>query len=384
MEFSISEDQLMFKDQLYKFASREISPRGAEHDMAAKFDFESWKKLGEFGLFGLHFPEEYGGSAQDVMTCVLAGEALGLAAVDGGLTLSYGAHTFLCADTILAHGNEEQKRKYLPKLITGEWIGCMGLTEPDAGSDVAALRTRAEKVDDGYLLNGSKMFITNGAIAEVALIYAKTDPSAGHAGISAFIVEKGRPGFTVGKNLHKMGVRSSPTSELIFEDCLIPKENLVGFEGMGFLMAMQTVEWDRSALMAPLVGAIGFLAEQCCRYAKERVQFGRPIAEFQAVKHKIANLKVFHEAARSLIYQIAWCKDQGRSVNHLEAAVTKLFLGDWSLNPTNDAMLLHGGYGYCHEYGIERAFRDTRLAPIGGGTSDIQKMIISKLMEGEL
>jgi len=224
------------------------------------------------------------------------------------------------------------------------------------------------------------MFITNGGIADVAVIYAKTDPAAGHAGISAFIVEKGTPGFSVSRNLIKMGVRTSPTSELVFQDCEIPEENLLGSEGNGFIMAMQTVEWDRSALIAPFVGAVSFLIQRCSRYAQERVQFGRPIAHFPAVQHKLADLKIFLEAARSLVYRIAWCKDQGRPLNHLEAAVAKLFVGDWSLAPINDAMLILGGYGYCHEYEVERVFRDSRLAPIGGGTSDIQKVIIARLM----
>lgn len=380
MEFSLTPEQLSLKQQVIEFARNEIVPRVRQHDLDCAFDFESWRKLGEYGLLGLHFPEELGGSHADVMTCVVAGEALGQAGVDGGLTLAYGAHTFLCADTILVHGTEAQKKRYIPKLASGEWIGCMGLTEPGAGSDVASLRMRAEKKSDGYLLNGSKMFITNGGISDVAVVYAKTDPKADHAGISAFIVDKGTPGFSIGANLHKMGVRSSVTSELIFEDCLIPEENLIGVEGAGFLMAMQTVEWDRSTLLAPFLGSTEFLIERCCRFALEREQFGRPIAAFQAIKHKIANLKIFVEAARSLVYRIAWCKDQGRSLNHLEAAVAKLFIGNWSLEPLNDAVLLHGGYGYCHEYDVERVFRDSRLAAIGGGTSDIQKLIISRLM----
>ncbi len=382
MDFKLTDEQRLFKEQVLKFARKEIVPRVQEHELAAKFDFESWRKLGEFGVLGLHFPEKFGGSGADVITCVLAGEALGEAGVDGGLTLSYGAHSFLCADTIYAHGNDAQREKYLPKLITGEWIGCMGLTEPGAGSDVAALRTRAEKVDGGYRLTGSKMFITNGSIADVAVIYAKTDPKAGHAGISAFIVEKGTPGFTVSKNLHKMGVRTSPTSELAFDNCFVPAENLIGFEGAGFLMSMQTVEWDRSALLAPMLGSLQYVMEKCLRYAQEREQFGRPIAAFPAIKHKIANLKIVLEAARPLIYRIAWCKDQGKPLSHLEAAIAKLFIADWSLAPLNDAVILHGGYGYCHEYDVERVLRDSRLAPIGGGTSDIQKMIISKLMAG--
>ncbi len=380
MDFALTDEQRMFKDQVLKFARREIAPRAQEHDLKGQFDYESWKKLGEFGILGLHFPEELGGGGADVVTTVLAAEALGEAGVDGGLTLSYGAHTFLAADTIFTHGTDAQRQKYIPSLVTGEKIGCMGLTEPGAGSDVASLRTRAERKGDAWVLNGAKMFITNGAIADVAVIYAKTDPTAGHAGISAFIVEKGTPGFSVSRNLIKMGVRASPTSELVFEDCAIPAENLLGQAGGGFLMAMQTVEWDRSALLAPFLGSISFLIQRSARYAQQREQFGKPIAYFQAVKHKLADMKIFLEAARSLVYRIAWCKDQGRPLNHLEAAVAKLFVGDWSLGPTNDAMLIHGGYGYCHEYDVERVFRDSRLAPIGGGTSDVQKVLISRLM----
>jgi len=380
MDFELTPEQLLFKEQVLKFAKKEIAPRVQEHDLREQFDWESWKKLGEFGILGLHFPEELGGSGADVMTSVLAAEALGEAGVDGGLTLSYGAHTYLCADTIFRHGSDEQIHTYIPKLASGEWVGCMGLTEPGAGSDVASMRTRAVRSGDHWVLNGSKMFITNGAIADVAVIYAKTDPSSGHAGISAFIVEKGTPGFSVSRSLHKMGVRTSPTSELVFEDCQISYQNLLGIEGNGFMMAMQTVEWDRSALLAPFLGAVSFLLARCSRYAKQREQFGRPIAYFQAVKHKLADMKIFLEAARSLVYRIAWCKDQGRPLNHLEAAVAKLFIGDWSLSPTNDAVVLMGGYGYCQEYDVERVFRDSRLAPIGGGTSDVQKVLISRLM----
>jgi butyryl-CoA dehydrogenase len=381
VDFALTQEQLMFREQVLKFARKEIAPRVQENDLQSRFDRESWAKLGEFGLLGLHFPEELGGGGSDVVTSVVAAEALGEAGVDGGLTLSLGAHTYLCADTIFAHGNQDQREKFIPKLASGEWIGCMGLTEPGAGSDVSSLRTRAVRKGDTWVLNGTKMFITNGSIADVAVIYARIDSAPGRQeGISAFIVEKGTPGFKVGRTLKKMGVRTSPTAELIFEDCVIPAENLVGQEGNGFLMAMQTVEWDRSALLAPFVGAMSFLIQRCARYAQEREQFGRPIASFQAVKHKLADIKIFYEAARSLVYRIAWCKDQGRPLNHLEAAVAKLFVGDWSLKPTNDALLVLGGYGYCHEYDVERVFRDSRLAPIGGGTSDIQKVLISRLM----
>ena len=350
MDFSFTKEQLMFKEQVIRFAKKEIVPRSQEHDLKGEFDFQSFRKLGEFGILGLHFPEALGGSNADVVTTTLAGEALGEAGVDGGLTLSYGAHTFLCADTIFQHGTEEQKKKYVPKLASGEWIGCMGLTEPNAGSDVASLRTRAEKKGDKWVLNGSKIFITNGPVADVALVYATVDPAQKHAGITAFVVEKDTKGYSSGPPLHKMGCRTSQTSELFFDDCELPEENLVGGEGAGFLMAMQTVEWDRSALMAPTVGGMQYALERCSAYAKERVQFGRPIAEYQAIKQKLANMKIFMEASRGLIYRIAWCKDQGRPLNHLEAAVAKLFIGDWSLGPCNDAVTLMGGYGYCHDY----------------------------------
>jgi alkylation response protein AidB-like acyl-CoA dehydrogenase len=381
MDFSFTEEQLLFKEQVLKFARKEIVPRCQEHDLKGEFDFQSFRKLGEFGLLGLHFPEEYGGSGADVVTATLAGEALGEAGVDGGLTLSYGAHTYLCADTLFRHGTEAHKKRYLPKLISGEWIGCMGLTEPGAGSDVTSLATKAVKDGDSYILNGSKMFITNGPIADVAVVYARTSQGKErHEGISAFIVEKGDPGFTPGNKLNKMGVRTSYTSALFFEDCRIPADRLLGKEGEGFWMSMETVEWDRSTLIAPFLGGMAFVLEKACRYSLERRQFGRLIAEFQAIKHKIADIRIFYEAARSLVYRIAWCKDQGRPVNHLEAAVAKLFIGDWSLIPANHAVMIHGGYGYCHEYDVERTFRDSRLAPIGGGTSEIQKMIISRLM----
>ena len=380
MDFAFSREQVMFKKEVIRFAKKEIVPRVQEHDLKGEFDFTSFRKMGDFGILGLHFPEELGGGGADVVTTVLAGEALGEAGVDGGLTLAYGAHSFLCADTIFRHGTDTQRKHYIPKLASGEWIGCMGLSEPDAGSDVASMSTTATRQGDSYVLNGTKMWITNGPIADVAVVYAKTDPDQQHAGISAFVIDKGTPGFSAGPPLIKMGVRTSKTSELVLNNCVIPADNLLGNEGEGFLMAMQTVEWDRSALLAPFVGSTTYLVKKCADYAKGRVQFGKPIGHFQAIKRKLADMRIFGEAARALVYRIAWCKDQGRPLNHLEAAVAKLFIGDWSLPVTNDAVTLHGGYGYTHEFDVERIFRDTRLAPIGGGTSEVQKMIISRLM----
>lgn len=380
MEFSFTREQQMLKKEVIRFAKKEIVPRVREHDLKESFDTESFQKMAEFGLLGLHFPLEYGGSGEDVMTAAVVGEALGEAGVDAGFCLAYGAHTFLCGDTILRNGNESQRQKYLPKIINAEQIGCMGVTEPDAGSDMAAMKTTAIKQDKHYILNGSKMFITNGPIADIAVIYAKTDPDKKHAGISAFIVEKGTEGFSSGPPIKKLGVRSSQTSELILKDCKVPCTNLLGKEGDGFKMATQTVEWDRSVMLAPSIGIMSYLLKTCSHYATNRMQFGRIIGDFPAVKHRLAEIKIFYEAARSLVYRIAWDKDQGKPLNDLSASVAKLFIGDWSMAPMNDAVVLHGGYGFCHEYDVERVFRDGRLAAIGGGASDIQKMIISRLL----
>jgi len=378
MEFEFTDEQRAFYDQVYRFSREQLLPKSEENDLNSYFDRESFRKMGEFGLLGLHFPEEYGGAGSDVVTACLAGEATGHAAVDGGLTLAWGAHTYLCGDTILCHGTEEQKKKYLPKLASGEWVGCMGLTEPNAGSDVAGLSTTAVKKGDRYVLNGSKIFITNGPAAEVAVVYATLDKGKKHGGISAFIVDKDTPGYTPGKPLKKMCVKSSATSELFFEDCEIPEENLLGKEGNGFFMALQTLEWDRSALLSPFVGALRFGVEECMRYAKARAQFGRPIASFQAIQHKIARMKIISEASRNLLYRIACSKDAGNPVNHLLAAVAKLWVSEFGMEVAHQGVQVHGGYGLMHEYPVERMFRDTRLGSIGGGTSEIQKTIISR------
>jgi hypothetical protein len=381
MEFGFTEEQRIFRDQVLQFARKEIAPLGEEWDLCGEFCWEAWRKMGEFGLLGLHFPEEYGGAGADVVTACLAGEALAEGGADGGLTLSWGAHTYLCGDTILQHGTEEQKGRYLPKLASGEWVGAMGLTEPGAGSDASALRTTAVRQGDHYLINGTKMFITNGPIADVLVVFAVTDREKKAAGITAFIVEKDFPGFRAGKPLKKMGCRSSPTSELIFEDCRVPLENQLGGEGEGFVrIAIGALEWDRSALLAPFVGGMRYLLDLCVGYAKQRIQFDRPIARFQAIQHKIADMKVSYEACRMLIYRVAWCKDQGYPVNHLEAATAKLFVAEAGMRLAHEAVQIHGGYGYIHEYPVERAFRNARLASIGGGTSEIQRAIIARMI----
>jgi alkylation response protein AidB-like acyl-CoA dehydrogenase len=384
MDFAFTEEQLIFRRAVYDYAVKHVAPFAEAADAKSEFSFEAWKKLGDFGLLGLHYPAEYGGQESDVLTACLASEALGEAGVDGGLMLALGAHTYLCGDTILRNGTDEQKRRYLPKLASGEWIGCMGLTEPGAGSDAASISTRAERRGDRFVLNGTKMFITNAPYAQVAVVFAVTDKAAGHFGMSAFLVEKDTPGFRAGKKLNKLGVRSSATSELILEDVEVPAENLLGQEGEGFLIALGALEWDRSALLAPLVGSMQKALNDSARYVLDRKQFGRPVADFQAVQRKIADIKVYVEAARLLVYRIAWNKDQGQPLNHLEASVAKLFVGDWGMQAASEAVQLHGGYGYIHEFPVERVFRDAKLGQIGGGTSEVQRMIISRLLKGGL
>jgi len=381
MDFDLTEEQRMFREQVLQFSRREVAPLGEEWDLRGEFCWEAWRKLGDFGLLGLHFPEEYGGGGSDVVTACVAGEALAEGGADGGLTLSWGAHTYLCGDTILQHGTPEQKAKYLPKIATGEWVGALGLTEPEAGSDASAIRTVAVRKGDHYILNGAKMFITNGPIADVLVVMASTDREKKAAGISAFIVEKDFPGYRPGKPLKKMGCRASPTSELIFEDSPVPVENRLGAEGEGFMkVALGALEWDRSSLMAPFVGGMRRMLDDSVAYAHQRVQFDRPIAKFQAIQHKIAEMKVICEASRLLVYRVAWCKDQGKPLNHLEAATAKLFVAEAGMKLAHEAVQIHGGYGYIHEYPVERAYRNARLASIGGGTSEIQRAIIARMI----
>ncbi len=381
MDFSFTDEQLLFRDTVYRFAKKEIAPLCEEADLKAEFSREIWRKLAGLGLLGLPFPEEYGGQGADVVTCTLAGEALGHAGVDQGHLLAMGAHTYLCTDTLFRNGTEDQRRRYVPKLVSGEWIGCMGLTEPGAGSDAASLQATAVRRRGGrWLLNGTKTFITNAPVADICVVYATVDRAKKHAGITAFIVEQGFKGFSTGNPFHKMGVRASATSEVFLEDCEVPEENLLGRVGEGFALAHRTLEWDRSALLAPYVGGMMFNIEQCARYANERVQFGKPIGSFQAIQHKIADMKMIMEIARLAVYRVAARKDAGYPLNQLEASIAKAFVGDWGMKAATEAVQIFGGYGYMHEYPVERFLRDMKLGQIGGGTSEIQRLIISRLM----
>jgi len=383
MDFRITEEQELFKKSVIEFAQKEIMPGAAERDEEARFDRDVWDKAAEFGLMGLPYPEEYGGSGASVFETGLAGEALGYGGLDAGFCLSWGAHVVIGGIPIWQLGTEEQKKKYLPKIASGEWITGLGLTEPEAGSDAAGLLTTAEKKDGYYVLNGTKTFITNGPIGEVFVVLAKTDKEKGAAGITGFIVEKSFPGFSVGKEIHKTGNRSSPTSELVFDNCEVPAENLLGEENQGFMgVALATLEWERSVMLAAAIGGQEVQLEQCIKYAKERKQFGRPIASFQAVQFMLADMKMWLETSRWILYKVAWNKDQG-IMDPLMASVSKLFITEVALKAARNAIQIHGGYGYTKEYAVERSYRDAQLGVLGGGTSEIQRWIIGRLLVGK-
>jgi alkylation response protein AidB-like acyl-CoA dehydrogenase len=378
VHFEWTEEQQAYRKSVIKFAKEELGKCLSTRDLSETFSREDWNKCGEFGIQGLPIPSEYGGGGADVLTTVCGLEALGYGCRDNGLLFSINAHMWACEIPFLSHGNEEQKRHYLPKLASGEWIGVHGLTEPMSGSDAFSLTTRAERKGDRYILNGSKTFSTNGEVADVALIFATTDLQKGRAGICAFIVDKGTPGFTVSRKLNKMGLRTSPTSELAFVDCEVPVENLLGKEGDGAAIFTNSMEWERICIMASHLGMMQRLLEISVKYAKDRVQFGEPIGKFPAISDRIAEMDVRLEASRLLLYKAAWLKQIGRHPLR-EAAISKLFVSEATVQTCLDAMQIHGGNGYMTEFQIERELRDALAGRIYSGTSEIQKNIIARL-----
>ena len=381
MDFSLTDEQNLFYDQVYKFARKELNlpfEELNEYDHNQIWPKNLWKKLADFGLLALPFPEKYGGGNADAVTICLAKEAAAKGGLNGGTSLAWGAHSILCGIPILKLGTDEQKEKYIRGICTGETIGGFALTEPGSGSDAAAMKTRAVKDGDHYVLNGTKMFITNGPIGSVFIVLAVTDPDAKHFGISAFIVEKDFPGFSVGKELNKMGVRTSKTSELIFQECRVPKENLLGNEGAGFLeVGKLTLGWERGTLIAQGVGGMEYMLKKISRYALEREQFGKPIAEFGAIKEKIANVRIWCEVSRQLVRRIAWMLDNNKECL-LEAAVAKEYLSQKLVRASEECVQIFGGYGFMKEYMVEQFYRDAKLATIGAGTSEIQKGLIAR------
>ncbi|HPF44199.1 MAG TPA: acyl-CoA dehydrogenase family protein [Syntrophomonadaceae bacterium] len=381
MDFNKSEEHLAIEASIEKFARNEMAPLARELDEKSEFPMELWRKMGQLGYCGLLLEEKYGGSNLGAVGSVLAMQAAGRGGADQGTCLSWASHMVIASLNIQTWGTEEQKEKYLPKMASGEWIGAMALTEPGSGSDASSLTTRATLKGDKYILNGTKMFITNGPICEVAVVIARTDPEKkGASGCTAFIVDRSMPGWYAGQKLDKMGMRASPTSELVFENCEVPVENVLGPVGMGMKgVAFSGVNWERTILAAPFLGGIEYNLEQCIKYAKEREQFGRPIASFQAIQHKLAEMAACIEAAKLLVYRQAWMIDHNLPCIK-ETSLSKFFLAKLVGFIADEAVQIHGGYGLMKEYPVERFFRDWKLASIGGGTSEVNKNIAAQLL----
>jgi acyl-CoA dehydrogenase len=374
MDFSINEEMQMLVDTVRKFVDRKVDPLGRLIDEEDRIPDEIIQECKELGLFGLSIPAEYGGVGMDMVGKCLVFEQLGR--TSNGFTTLLGAHNGIGSVGIIEMGTEEQKRKYLPRIASGEMIGAFALTEPNAGSDASSIRTRAEKKGDHYVLNGTKHFITNGPIAGIYTVMAVTDKSKGARGITSFIVERGTPGLNIGKIEKKMGLHGSYSSEIIFEDCAVPAENILGEEGQGYVNALKILANGRAGLAARNLGSMQKLLELSVRYAQERIQFGQAIAGFQAVQHMLADMAVDVETTRSFTYRVAWMVDQGMKVIK-EAAMVKYFASEAYCRVADKAMQVFGGMGYMAEMPIERYYRDARITKIYEGTSEIQKNIIA-------
>ena len=374
MNFTLTKEQELVRQMVRDFAVNEVKPIAAEIDVTERFPMENVKKMGELGIMGIPFPTEFGGAGGDVLSYILAVEELSKVCATTGVILS--AHTSLCASLINENGTPEQKEKYLRDLCTGNKIGAFGLTEPGAGTDAAGQQTTAVLDGDNYILNGSKIFITNGGVADTFIIFAMTDKSKGTKGISAFIVEKGFQGFSIGKKEDKLGIRASSTTELIFENCIVPKENLIGREGKGFGIAMKTLDGGRIGIAAQALGIAEGALEEAIKYMKERKQFGRPISAFQGLQWMVAEMSTKIEAARFLVYKAAWLKENKQPYS-VDAARAKLYAAEVAMDVTTKSVQLFGGYGYTKEYPIERMMRDAKITEIYEGTSEVQKMVIS-------
>ena len=374
MNFTLTKEQELVRQMVRDFAVNEVKPIAAEIDVTERFPMENVKKMGELGMMGIPFPTEFGGAGGDVLSYILAVEELSKVCATTGVILS--AHTSLCASLINENGTPEQKEKYLRDLCTGNKIGAFGLTEPGAGTDAAGQQTTAVLDGDNYILNGSKIFITNGGVADTFIVFAMTDKSKGTKGISAFIVEKGFLGFSIGKKEDKLGIRASSTTELIFENCVVPKENLIGREGKGFGIAMKTLDGGRIGIAAQALGIAEGALEEAIKYMKERKQFGRPISAFQGLQWMVAEMSTKIEAARFLVYKAAWLKENKQPYS-VDAARAKLYAAEVAMDVTTKAVQLFGGYGYTKEYPLERMMRDAKITEIYEGTSEVQKMVIS-------
>lgn len=376
MNFTLSEEHEMIRKMVRDFAVNEVAPTAAERDENETFDRAIFDKMAELGLTGIPWPEEYGGIGSDFLAYVIAVEELSRVCASTAVTLS--AHTSLAGWPLYKFGNEEQKQKYLRPMAEGKKIGAYGLTEPGSGSDAGGMRTTAKLDGDHYVLNGSKIFITNGGVADIYVVFAVTDPDDKN-GTSAFIVESDFEGFSVGKKEKKMGIRSSPTTEIIFDNCRVPKENLLGAEGEGFKIAMKTLDGGRNGIAAQAVGIAQGALDAAVAYSKERVQFGKPISANQGISFKLADMATATEASRLLTYQAAWLESNNLSYGK-QSAMAKLMAGDTAMKVTTEAVQVFGGYGYTKEYPVERFMRDAKITQIYEGTQEIQRLVISRML----
>jgi len=377
MDFSWTEEQLKYKNAVIEFAKKELNTGLMDRDRQGELSRENWKKCAKMGILGLAIPEEYGGSGTDILTTMLVMEGLGYGCRDNGLIFAMNAQMWSVQHPILAFGTEAQKQKYLPGLCSGDLIGAHGMSEPDSGSDAYSLHARAERIGEGYVLNGTKTFVTNAPIAALALVFATVDPAKGRAGVSAFLLDRGTPGFRVSRNFEKMGLRTSPMGELILEDCVVPVESRLGPDGAGAAIFNGSMEWERSCILGSHIGAMERQLEECIRYARERSQFGQKIGKFQSVANRIADMKVRLETARLLLYQVAWLNQNGKPAI-MEAAMAKLYLSECFVSSSLDAIRTYGGYGYMTELEVERDLRDSIGGLLYSGTSDIQRVIIAR------
>lgn len=377
MDLKLDKEHLLLQQMYRAFAENEVEPVAADVDATEEVPMENVKKMARYGFFGIPFPKEYGGQGADYLAYAMAVEELSKKCATTGVIVS--AHTSLCCSPIYENGTEEQKKKYLPDLLAGKKFGAFGLTEPGAGTDASGQRTTAVLDGDEYVLNGSKIFITNAGFADVFIVIAMTDRSKGNHGISAFIVERGTPGFTVGEPEDKMGIRGSSTCELIFEDCRIPKENLLGREGKGFAIAMKTLDGGRIGIASQALGIAEGAIDETVKYTTERKQFGRRISQFQNTQFELADMKTTAEAAQLLVYRAADAKQAGLPYGHF-AAMAKLFAANAASDITRRCLQLFGGYGYTRDYPIERMMRDAKITEIYEGTSEVMKMVVSSWM----
>jgi alkylation response protein AidB-like acyl-CoA dehydrogenase len=376
IDFEATEEQRLLCDSIVEFARRELNKDGVERDRRGTFSRQAWEKCASLGLLGLPVPKELGGLGADAMTIVLALEALGYGCSDNGLIFSINAQMWACVTPLTRFGSEEQKRRYLPRLADGSLIAAHGMSEPGSGSDAFSLATTAQRTGDGYVLNGSKTFVTNAPESDLFVVFATTDRDHSFGGICAFLLERDTPGLTVGRPLSKMGLRTSPMSELYLADCRASSDQVLGKPQSGMAIFNHSMRWERSCILASTVGTMRRQLERCISYAQERKQFGRPIGSFQAVSHKIVSMKLRLETSRLLVYQVAWLLDRGESAT-VESALTKLHLSESFLQSSLDALQIHGSYGYMTEYELERDVRDAVGGRLYSGTSEVQRNLIA-------